>query len=101
MGGVFDDHGSGAVGVGQNVMNLRLLFFASLREVTGAGELEWPWVEEGGSVALLLDQLYTRFPRLREWDAVLLVAADCEYVGREALLRPGQEVAVMPPVQGG
>lgn len=82
-------------------MKLRVLFFAALREITGTAELDWPWEEPGAPVSLLLEQLYGRFPGLRDWDAALLVAADCEYIGREDLLRPGQEVAVMPPVQGG
>lgn len=82
-------------------MKLRVLFFASLREITGAGELEWPWPAEGDSVAALLEQLFERFPRLRDWETRLLVAADCEYAGRDTQLLPGQEVAVMPPVQGG
>jgi len=33
--------------------------------------------------------------------ASLLVARDLEYAGRDTRLSPGQEVAVMPPVQGG
>jgi molybdopterin synthase catalytic subunit len=82
-------------------MKLRVLFFASLREIIGSEELEWPWPAEGDTVSVLLDQLYERFPRLSDWDATLLVAADCEYSGRDDHLRPGQEVAVMPPVQGG
>ena len=81
--------------------NLRLLFFASLREVTGQSELTWPWPETGGTVEELLSQLFERFPRLRDWNESLLVAADLEYARRETRLLPGQEIAIMPPVQGG
>lgn len=82
-------------------MNIRLLFFASIRDVTGCAELEWPWPEAGERVAALLGQLYERFPGLQGWDASLLVAVDCDYAGRETWIAPGQEVAIMPPVQGG
>jgi len=81
--------------------SIRVLLFASLREITGCGELEWPWPESGRTVDDLLHELYDRFEGLRDWDGCLLVAADLEYVDRTARLLPGQEVAIMPPVQGG
>lgn len=83
---------------------LRLLFFSSLRDVTGTEEIDWPWPPRGGgaqTVAALLAGLYDRWPALAAWDARLLVAVDLTYARREDLLRPGQEVALMPPVQGG
>jgi molybdopterin converting factor small subunit len=82
-------------------MSIRLLFFASLREVTGIGELNWPWPESGGTVDDLLVQLFDQYPGLQSWNDALLVAVDLEYAGRDTRLSPGQEVAIMPPVQGG
>lgn len=81
-------------------MRLRILFFSLLRDVTGAAEIERD-VPEGTTVAGLLERLYTEWPALREWDGKALVAADHAYVRRDAVLTAGQEVAVMPPVQGG
>ena len=49
----------------------------------------------------LLDRLYERHEGMREWDRQLLVAIDCAYAERDSLLRDGQEIAIMPPVQGG
>jgi molybdopterin converting factor small subunit len=80
---------------------LRVLVFSVLREVVGGPETEVEWPEEGGSVQELLDRLYDRHPGLREWDRNLLVAVDLAYAGRGERIVPGQEVAVMPPVQGG
>ena len=51
--------------------------------------------------ALTLNMVRLIHPKLREWDGNILVAADLEYVDRDARLRDGQEVAIMPPVQGG
>ena len=82
-------------------MSIRVLFFASLQAITGSGELEWPCPESGRTVDELLHELYDRFDGLRDWDRSLLVAADLEYVGRTTRVWPGQEVALMPPVQGG
>jgi molybdopterin converting factor small subunit len=81
-------------------MNVRLLFFSVLRDITGAGEMTWHCGGEA-TVAGLLRQLYAKWPQLGEWDSSLLVAVDQTYVKRDAALREGCEVAVMPPVQGG
>lgn len=82
-------------------MAIRVLFFSLLRDVVGGDEIDWEVPEGGLGVADLLEQLYTKWPDLRAWDAKILVAIDLDYVGRDALVEAGQEVAVMPPVQGG
>ena len=82
-------------------MPAKILFFSLLRDVVSADEIEWELPVEGVSVGELLGQLYAKWPSLREWDTKILVALDLDYVERDAVVRPGQEVAVMPPVQGG
>ena len=81
-------------------MNVRVLFFSVLKDIAGTDEMTWE-CETGETIAGLLAQLYARWPRLGEWDKSLLVAIDQDYVKRNAVLRDGCEVAVMPPVQGG
>lgn len=81
-------------------MTVRVLFFSVLRDLTGAEEVEVE-VVEGARLGVLMEGLFERWPRLGEWDASLLLAVDHHYVGREAVLTNGCEVAVMPPVQGG
>jgi molybdopterin synthase sulfur carrier subunit len=81
-------------------MRTRILFFSVLRDLTGVAEVEWE-VETGTELGDLMEELYGRWPRLRDWDRSLLLAVDHEYAGRQAELREGCEVAVMPPVQGG
>ena len=81
-------------------MRVRVLFFSILRDVTGINEVQME-VPKGACVADLLDLLFERWPRLREWDASLLLAIDHDYSGRDAVLHEGAELAVMPPVQGG
>jgi molybdopterin converting factor small subunit len=83
---------------------VRLLFFSTLRDLAGAEEMDWPWPPCSGgaqTVATLLAEVYDRWPALAAWDPRLLVAVDLAYATRETPLRPGQEVALMPPVQGG
>ncbi|CAN5445223.1 hypothetical protein BH23VER1_BH23VER1_08880 [soil metagenome] len=84
-------------------MRLRVLFFSALKDVVGGGAFEREVASDGGAVTVadLLESLYGEWPALRPWDAKLLVAADLDYVGRDAVLQDGQEIAIMPPVQGG
>ena len=81
-------------------MNVRVQFFSHLKDVVGASEMTVS-VAEGATAAHLLEQLYTRFPKLREWDNSILVGAGVEFVERDYPLKDGDEIAVMPPVQGG
>ncbi|MDB6135901.1 MAG: Molybdopterin synthase catalytic subunit [Verrucomicrobiales bacterium] len=81
---------------------LKLLFFGHLPDLTGTGGMDWPAGDDGNLTGgALLEQLYIRWPALRTHDASLRVAVNLEYVDREAVIPPGAEVAVMPPVQGG
>jgi molybdopterin converting factor small subunit len=87
-----------------NDPTVHLLFFSSLREVTQVEALDWPWPPASAgaqTVATLLAEIYHRWPALAAWDTRLLVAVDLAYATRETPLHPGQEVALMPPVQGG
>ena len=82
-------------------MTIRLLFFSLLRDVTGTDELELALPRERVRVRELLEILYERFDGLGEWDEKLLVAINCEYADGDDLIAAGDEVAIMPPVQGG
>ena len=81
-------------------MIVRVQFFSHLRDVTGASESE-VHVAEGASVADLLTVLFGEHPKLRDWESSILVGVGVDFVDRDYLLKEGDEVAVMPPVQGG
>jgi len=81
-------------------MRINIQFFSQLKEISGAGDMTLELVE-GSTVADLLAQLYQRFPTLEKWDANLLIGVGVEFVPRDHLLRPNEEIAIMPPVQGG
>lgn len=82
-------------------MKVRVLFFSQLRDLCGVDELECQLEVRAALVADLLAKLYADFSGLREWDGRLLVAVNQEYADRAAALSEGDEVAIMPPVQGG
>lgn len=58
-------------------------------------------VPEAPTVAGLLEMLYSRAPALRDWDKSLLVASGVEFVSRDYVLKSGDDISIMPPVQGG
>jgi MoaD family protein len=81
-------------------MKLHVQFFSRLRELAGVSEMELE-VADGTRISELLELLYSRTPALRDWDKSILVAAGVEFVGRDYVLKPGDQISIMPPVQGG
>jgi len=83
-----------------NAMKVRVQFYAQLRDLIGMRDLEVD-LAEGASVRELLDQIYAKQPALRSHDKRILIGADLEFVDRNHKLKPGEEIAIMPPMQGG
>lgn len=81
-------------------MKVHVQFFSRLRDLAGASETELE-VAESTTAADLLEILYSRAPGLRDWDKSILVAAGVDFVGRDYVVRPGDKISIMPPVQGG
>ena len=81
-------------------MKVRVQFYAQLRELIGVNELELE-LPQGATVRELLEQIYAQKPALRAHDRSILVGAGLEFVNRTYELNPGEEIAIMPPVQGG
>lgn len=81
-------------------MKVRVQFYAQLREVVGIDQLELEF-RQGATVRELLEKIYTQKPALRGHDRSILVGAGLEFVDRNYKLNPGEEIAIMPPVQGG
>ncbi|HXX40984.1 MAG TPA: MoaD/ThiS family protein [Chthoniobacterales bacterium] len=81
-------------------MKVHVQFFAQLRDLAGASELDVD-LPEGSSVTDLLEKIYSLEPRLREHDTTTLVGASVDFVDRNHQIRPNETIAIMPPVQGG
>lgn len=79
-----------------------ILFFSLLQEAAGGErQIDWAINPRGMTIAALLADLYARWPELSVWDGHIRVAVNLEYVDRDHIVQPGQEIALMPPVQGG
>jgi molybdopterin converting factor small subunit len=81
-------------------MKVRVQFYAQLRELIRMHELEVE-LPQGANVRDLLEQIYAQKPALRAHDKSILVGAGLEFVDRNFKLNPGEQIAIMPPVQGG
>ena len=81
-------------------MNIRIRYFASLRETTGQSE-ETLTLQEGTTVAALRAMLLARYPRLQTIMERSLCAVNHQYVSLETMLHDSDEVVFIPPVGGG
>ncbi len=81
-------------------MKIETQFFSRLRDLAGGNQTTFE-LPEGSTVSDLLEYLYAEHPAMREWDRTLLVAVGLEFAERTQVLREGDSVSVMPPVQGG
>jgi molybdopterin converting factor small subunit len=81
-------------------MKVRVYFYAQLRDLVGMRELDVD-LAKGATVRDLLEEIYVIQPALRPQDKSILIGAGVEFVDRKYKLKPGEEIAIMPPVQGG
>src|SRR5690348_14094425 len=85
---------------GNTFVNIRLRYFASLKEITGRGE-EVLAVPELATVADVRTQLQTRYPALQAILERCIYAVDKQYVPVETQLHENSEVVFIPPMGGG
>ncbi len=82
-------------------IRVKLLAFSLLRDVLGREEhLD---IEEGSTVAQLLDQLREKHPELAkiEEKTPVIILVNGRREEQSYRLKPGDEVALVPPVSGG
>lgn len=81
-------------------MDIRVLLFAALRETAGSRELTVT-LPEGADAAALRAVVADACPALRPYLENVAIAINEEYADGAARLRPGDVVALIPPVSGG
>lgn len=82
-------------------MKIEIQLFSRLRDLAGGSQLTLDDLPAGATVGDALARVYASHPTLRDWDRHLLLAVRLEYVRREQVLRDGDSLSIMPPVQGG
>ena len=83
-----------------NQMKVRVMFYAQLSDLLGIRQLDVD-VADGATVRDLLGKIYAQQPKLRPHDKSVLIGAGVEFVDRNYRLSSGEEISIMPPVQGG
>ena len=83
---------------------LSLVFFASVREQLGVGQVDREWDESLANVEQLLASLVEE--KGEAWGNVLmrpnlLVAVNQEMASSDTAIKDGDEIAFFPPVTGG
>jgi MoaE-MoaD fusion protein len=81
-------------------VQVKLLFFASIKDIVGARQIELD-VPAGTTVGDLLTHLESQYPRIRDYRPVVLTSVNEDYADQKTRVAEGDEVAIFPPVSGG
>jgi len=81
-------------------VKIKVLFFASCRDIVKAREMELE-VPDGAPAGEVLNRLCETYPRLSDLRGRMALSVNEEYAPAETALRPGDTLALIPPVSGG
>lgn len=84
----------------QNEVEVTVNFYSFFKDLTGCASFTQA-LPAGSSLSDLLKSMVSRFPKLEPLQRSMLTAVGVEYQDRAYILRPGDEVSLFPPVQGG
>ncbi len=81
-------------------MAIRVLFFATVAELTGRREMEFESAgqPDAGSV---FNHIIRQFPSLESRRDSIIIAVNSEFARPDTPVRDGDEIALFPPVSGG
>jgi molybdopterin synthase catalytic subunit/molybdopterin converting factor small subunit len=81
-------------------MQVRVLFFGVLKDLAGkaSDSISLP---EDATLGDVLSHYEQVIPRLKDTASSLAMSVNQEYAGPGTRLRPGDEIAILPPVSGG
>ncbi len=81
-------------------MTVRVLFFGSVRDLTGSAE-EIIHLDSSVTLATLFEKYVARYPELQRLASSIVLARNQEFSDPSTPLTDGDEVAFLPPVSGG
>lgn len=81
-------------------MRVRVLFFGMMKELAGKSQDELN-LQNGALVRDVLQHFEAQLPQLREFRSSLAVAVNEQYASPDTVLKPDDEIAILPPVSGG
>jgi len=80
-------------------MQLRLLLFGITKDIIGESPSVYNLLN-GQTAGDLIDQLVRDYPALKDLNS-LAIAVNGEYASKNTLVKPSDEIAIIPPVSGG
>jgi len=81
-------------------ITITVKFFAIYREVYGVSELKWTFAAHS-PVGAVLDRVLTEHPQLEPWRDRTQLGVNLQIVPATTALAAGDEVVLIPPVNGG
>jgi molybdopterin converting factor small subunit len=81
-------------------MRVTVRFFSYFKDLAGCAEASQE-IPQASTLGDLVAALTGRFPRLGAVKGSMLLAVGVDYQDRGYVLKPGDEVSLFPPVQGG
>jgi molybdopterin converting factor subunit 1 len=81
-------------------MKVRTKFFAAIKEIVGASEVELD-LPSGTTAGDLFQSYCQRHPSLSRYANNTMISVNLEFVPPETRLNDGDEIAFIPPVSGG
>jgi sulfur-carrier protein len=82
------------------VITVTVKLFAIYQEVYGVNELVWEF-PYGTPVQAVCDRLTREYPELSKWREITRFGVNLQFVAADRILQNGDEVVLIPPVNGG
>ncbi|AQS51948.1 MAG TPA: MoaD/ThiS family protein [Paenalcaligenes hominis] len=79
---------------------IHVLYFAQVAELTQTRQESWP-LDQPIAVSAWLEHIVSTYPVLAPLQSRLKIAVNQYHVDHDAIIHPGDEVAVFEPVTGG
>ncbi len=81
---------------------VKILFFATLKDIVGAGSLNFQLLPSRGTTPQQVwTSLINTYPDLGRYRELVQVAVNRKFADRNMLISDGDEIAFFPPVSGG
>ncbi|MEI6445981.1 MAG: MoaD/ThiS family protein [Nostocales cyanobacterium ELA583] len=81
-------------------ITIKIKLFAVYQEVYGVNELVWNFPNDT-PVKAVCDRLIAEHPELQKWRELTRFGVNLQFVEPDTILQNGDEVVLIPPVNGG
>ena len=81
-------------------MKVKLLFFASLKDIAGRRDLEME-LDDASTLQQVTEKLASLYPGIGRMQSSVRIAINQEFADEDSSLNNGDEIAFLPPMSGG